>query len=48
VCARSSAGTGPFEIIEDHLATTLPDAWARRELAGAGDLPKPSDVAGPT
>lgn len=27
----------PFEVIEDHLAATLPDAWARRELADAGD-----------
>ena len=27
----------PFEIIEGYLAATLPDAWARRELADAGD-----------
>jgi hypothetical protein len=24
---------GPLDIIEDYLATTLPNAWTRRELA---------------
>jgi UDP:flavonoid glycosyltransferase YjiC (YdhE family) len=33
------AGYRPLEIIEDYLATTLPDAWARREVAGPHQPP---------